>query len=109
MDTPLWALRLGELELRTMTQNCLSQHARLDKAWHAAALCDQCLLRIRQFGTQSLTTLRYALHVCGFPRAPARCAWREWRQGRGWVSACEEDLAVCRRLLEQGDWSWLHA
>lgn len=111
MATGLWEVRLVDLPLPSLVCESLTERMGVWKAWHAAALCDRCLVfGTRHIGRYRLAQIRAVLDACGFPRAPTKCARYPWmpmeHRCRG---QCEQDLRVCRRMLEQGDWSCLPA
>lgn len=100
----LWAWTIDDLELSVRAHNGLVSRRGFSKAWHAAVVCDACLLRTRNFGRISVRETRAALAEGGFPPAVPPCGTREWIEGRGWQTRCERDLQVCRQMVEAGQW-----
>ena len=101
----LWALSIDDLDLPVRGHNTLVYWRQLTRAWHAAALCDACLLCTRGCGVHTLTSIRDALRRHGFPEPVPWCGKPVWRQETRTSSRpCERDLAQCRAMLERGEW-----
>ena len=101
----LWTISVNDLKLPVRGHNALVFWRKLPMAWHAAALCDTCLLRTRNCGVHTMQRIRDALHRAGFPGPVARCGEPLWKYDSGtYLSPCERDLAQCRAMLERGEW-----
>lgn len=108
---PLWTMSLAGLPLTVRAYNVLRWSGRYTMAWHVAALCERCVLRLRNCGKVTFVEIRSVLAHAGFPAPVKRCA-RESRNGLRAAylpSACEHDLAVCRAMLERGEWQGDHS
>jgi len=102
---PLWALTFDDLGLGVRAHNGLGYYDTLRKAWHAAVLCDACLLRNRTIGRVTLRKVRQALAAHGFPPPPPPCGDQWYDQARHRKrSGCRDRLACCRAMLERGEW-----